>query len=108
MIVLGPYGTTPCMLHAPLCHGLYFFLVSVYPIVTVFSPNVLDMNTSSCVASSALYTLTRLVADLPWAALGRCPTQSYIDLLEVKLQRAALSRAPVKTRLDLIAGAHAQ
>ena len=29
-----------------------------YPIVTVFSPYVLDMNTWSCVASSALYTLT--------------------------------------------------
>ena len=48
------------MLHAPLCHGLDFFLVFVYPIVTVFSSQVLDTNTSSCVASSALYTLTRI------------------------------------------------
>ena len=48
----------PCMLHAPLCHGQYFFLVFVYPIVTVFSSYVLDTNTCSCVASSALYTLT--------------------------------------------------
>ena len=45
LIVLGPYGTTPGMLHAPLCHGLYFFLISVYPIVTVFSSHVLDTNT---------------------------------------------------------------
>ena len=46
------------MLHALLCHELYLFLVFVYPIVTVFSSYVLDTNTSSCVASSALYTLT--------------------------------------------------
>ena len=46
------------MLHALLCHGLYFFLVFVYLIITVFSSYVLDTNTSSCVASSALYTLT--------------------------------------------------
>ena len=26
LIVLGPYGTTPGMLHAPLCHGLSFSL----------------------------------------------------------------------------------
>ena len=46
------------MLHAPLCHGLYLCLVFVYPIVTVFSSQVLDTNTDSCVASNALYTLT--------------------------------------------------
>ena len=46
------------MLHAPLCHGLHLFLVFVYPIVTVFSSQVLDTSTGSCVASSALYTLT--------------------------------------------------
>ena len=46
------------MLHAPLCHGLDFFLVFVYPIVTVFSSQVLDTNICSCVASSALDTLT--------------------------------------------------
>ena len=45
LIVLGPYGTTPGMRHAPLCHGLSFFLISVYPIVTVFSSHVLDTNT---------------------------------------------------------------
>ena len=42
------------MLHALLCHGLHLFLVFVYPIVTVFSSQVLDTNTDSCVASSAL------------------------------------------------------
>ena len=43
------------------------------------------------------------------AGLGGCPIQGYIDLLEAKLQRAALSWAPAaKTRLDLLAGAHVQ
>ena len=35
-----------------------FFLVSVYPIVTIFSSHGLDTNTDRCVASSAFYTLT--------------------------------------------------
>ena len=47
------------MLHALLCCGLYLFLVFVYLIVTVFSSHILDTNTSSCVASSALYTLAQ-------------------------------------------------
>ena len=51
------------MLHAPLCHGLDFFLVFVYLVVTVFSSQVLDTNTSSCVVSSALYTLTATAID---------------------------------------------
>ena len=65
------------MLHAPLCHGLHLFLVFVYPIVTVFSSQVLDTNTLSCVASSALYTLTP--APLAGACYPNSPSLTYYD-----------------------------
>ena len=43
--------------------GITFFLVFVYLIITIFSSYILDTNTCSCGASSALYTLTQLGED---------------------------------------------